>query len=455
MSVQSTPPPAEVPDVGRVPTAIKISWGSGALGVAVLMNTVAFFGLYYMVGVLKIEPALAGSLIFLTKMFDVITDPLVGSWSDRLTRAGSRRRPFMLVGAVVSPLSFLMIFTTPLFDAQVFTAAYIFVAMLIYTLGYTLFNVPYISMPSEMTDDYHERSSIHGYRMVFVSFSGIIAGAGVPALLDAMGRKNWDAYAAVGWIGAVIIFLAMMMAWWGTRDARFTVTPKRTPNLLAECKIVFSDRIFIRLLGVKASQLLGAASMQSATAFFFVYVLAKDFGLLSQYGLVLGIASVFASPLIVKFSQRVGKRTAYVFAALCSIAMTASWIFASPDDPTWMVLVRAGVIAIAVSGNVIMAMSMLTDIINYSARQSDVRREGVYTAFYSFVEKFTFAFGPLIVGIAMSIAGFDESLSDEALRTPEIRQSLLLAMSYIPIAMNLLSIYLLSGYRLSQEDLEA
>ena len=119
-----------------------------------------------------------------------------------------------------------------------------------------------------------------------------------------------------------------------------------------------------------------------------------------------------------------------------------------------MVLARGVVIAVAVAGNVIMAMSMLTDIINYSARSTGIRREGVYTAFYSFVEKFTFAFGPLIVGFAMTLAGFDESLPDEALRTPEIRQALLLAVSYIPIAMNLLSVYLLSGYRLSQKDLE-
>jgi GPH family glycoside/pentoside/hexuronide:cation symporter len=452
-AIDSIAPGPDAP-VTRISTPIKLAWGSGALGVAVLMNTVAFFALYYMVGVLKIEPALAGTLIFLTKLFDVITDPLVGGWSDRLGSTGSRRRPFLLAGAVISPLSFLMIFTTPVFESQVFTASYIFVAMLIYTLGYTVFNVPYISMPAEMTDDYHERSSIHGVRMVFVSFAGILAGAAVPALLDVLGRKNWDAYAVVGQIGAVVIFLSMMSAWWGTRGARFSVTPARAPGLIAECRFVFSDRVYLRLLGVKAAQLLGAASMQSATAFFFVYVLHKDFDLLARYGLVLGIASVFASPFIVWLSSRLGKRGAYVFAALCSVLMTASWILAGPDDPEWMVLLRAVIIAIAVSGNVIMAMSMLTDIINYSGRRSEVRREGVYTAFYSFVEKATFAFGPLIVGVAMSAAGFDESLPDEALRTPEIRQALLLAVSYIPIAMNLLSIYLLSGYRLSRADLE-
>lgn len=88
-----------------------------------------------------------------------------------------------------------------------------------------------------------------------------------------------------------------------------------------------------------------------------------------------------------------------------------------------------------------------------SEDRAGARREGVYTSFYSFVEKFTFAFGPLIVGVAMSVAGFNEELPPEALQTPQIRQALLLGMSYIPVSMGLLSIVLLSGYKLKEEDL--
>lgn len=441
--------------VDTIPMGIKVSWASGALGVAILMNTVAFFALFYMVSVLKIEPALAGTLMFITKLFDVLTDPVVGGWSDRIKSPGSRRRPFLLVGMIVSPLAFLMIFSTPVFSDQVFTATYIFVAMLLYTLGYTLFNVPYISMPAEMTDNYHERSSIHGVRMIFVSIAGIVVGAGAPALLEVMGRKSWDSYAAIGGIGAVIIFLAMFCAWYGTGKARFTRAEIVPPKLLPEIRYVFADRHYIRLLSIKAAQLLGAASMQSALAFFFVYALQRDFKLLSYYGLVMGIVSVIVSPLIVRFSRVIGKRGAYIAAATSMVLVSASWIFATPGEPTWAVLLRGAVIAFAVSGNVIMAMSMLTDIINHSATFTGVRREGVYTSFYSFVEKATFAFGPLIVGAAMSIAGFDESATESAMNTPALRQSLLLGVSYIPIAMTLLSMYLLWGYRLTQSDLEA
>lgn len=438
-----------------IPRTIKLSWGTGALGVAVLMNSVAFLALYYMVGVLKIEPALAGALIFLTKIFDVITDPIVGGWSDRIKSASSRRRPFLLVGAFVSSISFVMIFTTPMFENQTFTAAYIFTVMLVYTLGYTLFNVPYISMPAEMTNDYHERSSVHGYRMVFISIGGILAGAVAPAVLEMLGRNSWSAYATIGVAGGVIIFISMMIAWAGTSKARFTTAPPESPKLLKELGHVFSNRHFIRLLAVKASQLLGAASMQAAVVFFVLNVLQRDFAILSAYGLTIGLVSLVAAPAMVALSRKIGKRAAYIVAALTNVTVVISWVVAGPEEPVWAFLLRGGLIAFAVAGNVIMAMSMLTDIINHAAQSTGVRREGVYTSFYSFVEKFTFAFGPLIVGVALSLAGFDEQLPAEQMQTPAIRQALLLGMAYIPAAMGLLAVALLWGYRLREEDLNS
>ena len=101
-----------------------------------------------------------------------------------------------------------------------------------------------------------------------------------------------------------------------------------------------------------------------------------------------------------------------------------------------------------------MAMSMLTDIINHDSRIHGIRREGIFVAFYSFIEKFTFAFGPLVVGIALSVAGFDKNLPVDTLQSPQVRHAILLGMSYIPAVMGLASIWLLSGYKLTEADLK-
>ena len=437
-----------------IPASIRVSWGAGALGVALLMNAVSVLALFYMVSVLGIDPGIAGTLVFLTKLLDVVSDPVVGGWSDRVKSAAGRRRPFLLVGTFVSSLAFALIFTTPIFDAQWLTAAYIFLALSLYTIGYTLFNVPYMAMPAEMTDSYHERSAIHGYRMVFIATGVFLATSVAPLTLDQLGRENWNAYAALGVGGALVILVSMLTAYFGTARARFTDAGVERINVFRQFSPIRRNPHFLRLIAVKAAQLLGIASSQATIVFFVVHYLQLPLSILFFYGIVVTLVSTLSTPLLVAISKRIGKRNTYLLAAFCYLAGVSSWMLAGPGEPLPYILARAAIIAVAASGNIVMAMSMLTDTIEFDTRRTGVRREGVYTAVYSFVEKFTFAMGPLIVGWALRIAGFDSSLSDEALRTPEVSRALLLGMSYVPTLVGCVAIFLLTRYRLTHEELE-
>jgi len=442
-----------VNDKNIIPVATKLLWGAGAGGVAFMLNVVAIWALIYMTIVLKMDPLLAGIVLFIPKLFDAVTDPLIGTISDRLKTNKSRRRPFLLAGAILSPLSFLMIFTTPIFDAEWMTAAYIFTALMIYSLAMTIFNIPYLAMPAEMTDDYHERTSIHSYRVIFYRVAGIV-GLAVPLLIEYIGRDSWYAFALLGVLGAVFIFLTMITAWGGTKDAKFTQAQPNPPNMFAEMAHVFSNGHFIRLILVKLCQLLGVASTIAAFPFFVRFVLARDYSFLTLYGGVSAIVGILSVPIFIMLSKKIGKSWTYIVSALFYVAAVLSWVFVSPDDSTFVICLRAIPIGIAGSGNVILAMSMLTDIINYDSKFSGVRREGVFTSFYTFTEKLTFAFGPLIVGAALKVAGFNADLPLEDLQTPEVRQALLLGLAYVPAVFGLISIFLLMGYKLKQEDLE-
>ena len=450
----ATLPAESVSPVSDITRKVKVGWASGALGVAILMNSISGLAMFYMISVLHINPLLAGLLITASKFFDLATDPVVGRWSDSVRTGKSRRRPVLFWGAIVSAGSFAMIFTTPLFEAEWARAAYVFGAMLVYTLGYTIFNVPYMSMPSEMTDDYHERSSIHSYRMMFISVAGLIAGALTPWILEQMGRLEWSSYAIIGGGGGVIILLSMLNAWRTTANAKFTEAGDHMPNIFDEIGHVFANRHFIRLIAVKAAQLIGIASASAAGMFFLLNVLQKDLNLMALTGLVVGPMSLLFAPVVVWISKRIGKSRTYMLAAANYVIITATWMLADANEPDWAYLLRMALVSFSASGNIIMAMSMLTDIINQDAKKTGIRREGVYTAFYSFTEKFTFALGPTIVGVALAWAGFDQNLPPEAMQTPEIRQALLLGNCYIPVAMGFLAIFLLSGYKLKEEDLK-
>ncbi len=445
---------AQTEYVGELPSRLKLGWACGGLGTALLMNGIAGLVLFYMVGILKIEPALAGTLVFLTKLFDVASDPIVGLASDRTRSRWGRRRPYLLVGAFVSGASFVLIFTTPILENQVFTIAYVFIAMVIYTIGYTLFNVPFMAMPAEMTDSYHERSSIHGYRIWFFAIGQLLAMSGAKAALEWLGKNEWSSYAWIGTGCGIIVFVSMISCFFGTRDARQTQGGAAVQGFRADIAAIATNPHFIRLIGVKFLQLLGIASAGAAMLFFVVNSLQLRLDVFAIFGVVVTLSTIIATPYLVRLSRRLGKAETYRIAATCFALYALSWILAQPGEPIWALCLRAGIVGISASGNILLAMSMLTDIINYDARVTGVRREGAYAAFYSFIEKLTAALGPLIVGVALSSAGFDKSLPADALQSPAVRQALLLGIAYIPAATAILSILLLRGYRLNEAELE-
>lgn len=440
--------------VAELPAKLKMGWASGALGVALLMNGVSGMVLLYMVSILKIPPALAGTLIFVTKVFDVLTDPVVGGWSDRANSRWGRRRPFLLVGAFISAVSFAAIYATPQFDSVAFTATYIFIAMAVYTVGYTIFNVPYMTMPAEMTDDYHERSSIHSYRIWFFAIGQLIAGSGTNVALEWLGKTEWRSWAIMGAACSVVILVSMLTAFFGTARARRTRRVETT-GYFDDIRNVLRNRHFLRLLAVKFCQLLGVASMGAGMLFFILNVLQMRLDVFAVFGVVITFSMFAGTPLLLKLSKRIGKRETYYVAAFANALYALSWTFADQGMGIGGLVWRGLVVGIAAAGNVMMAMSMLTDIINYDAHQTGVRREGSFVAFYSFVEKFTAAFGPLIIGAALAYAGFDQSLPADALQSPAVRQALLLGIAYLPAAMNILAIWILSGYRLTEAEIRA
>jgi len=437
-----------------LPVRIKLGWSIGALGAGLLVNGISALAFFYMVGILKIEPALAGGIVFVAKIVDVITDPVMGIISDRHKSPKGRRRPFLPLGAILSALSFLAIFTVPDFANPWATAAYVLAALILYTVGYTIFNIPFMAMPAEMTDSYHERSSIHGYRLVFASLATFIAASIGPTILDRMGKSEWSSYATIGAGGSVIIFLAMMASFAATADARFTDRgATAAASALKDFRTVLSNLHFRRLMGVKLCQLIGVQVTQAAFLFFILQRLKLGFDILLVLGAVSMAASFLATPLVLKIARRHGKRAGYYLAGSAQVANAISWSFAEAGEPMLALAARSVLSGIAFSGNVVIAMSMLTDIINHDGRTTGVRKEGAYTAFYSFVEKLTAAIGPLVIGTALSLAGFNNKLPPDVDQGPQVDTALLFSVSWLPAAMGITAMLILSTYRLTEAEI--
>ena len=438
-----TTPPAE-PALSR---SLRLGWGIGSLGSTTLINGVSFLALFFFTQVLGIAPALAGTLLFTAKLYDIVTDPLMGHVSDRTRTHWGRRRPWLLAAAVVCPAAFLLLFNLPgATPAAVTTWAA--VALVLYATGYTMFNIPYLAMPAEMTSDYHERTRLMSVRVFFASL-GILAGGSLAPVLVTVFGGGAGGYRGMSLVLAAVIFAAMLACFLGTRDARHTEHVVTTLGMREQLRLALRNRPFVVLLICKFLHMTGVAVINSTLLYLVTLVIARETAAAAAFGIAATAGTLVSLPLWVRLSRRIGKRNAYFIGVTVYVPALLSWLTVGPGESTVGLVLRGIAIGIATGGLTMTAQAMLPDTIDVDTRRTGLRREATFTAMYSLMEKTAFAFGPLIVGSLLAQAGFDAT-TGAAQSEPTLRMILLL-FAVIPAVLSGLSAAVLLAYSLDRE----
>jgi GPH family glycoside/pentoside/hexuronide:cation symporter len=430
--------------------SLKLGWGIGALGSSTLLYANAFLLLYFMTDQLAIAPAVAGTLIFASKVYDAFTDPLVGMMSDRSRGRWGRRRPFMLVGALVCAISGMLLYNVPAGFADNAMLVYLVAILLLYATGYTLFNVPYLAMPAEMTDSPDERTSLMSYRVGFVAVGGICGTALAPMLIGQFGGDR-SAYGVMGWLLGALVGIAMLAAVLGTRRAAFTEHSTHSIELVERIRLIAQNRPFCLLMAAKLLQLVGLSSVLASMPYFVLQVMQKSEMFLGVYGIALNVATIASMPIWVALSKNKGKKFTYSLSVVAYAISLLSWLLAGSDESLAVFALRAAVMGLASGGILLMGTAMLPDTIELDYRRSGLRREGIFSGVYSLVEKTAFALAPLIVGLVLSAMGYVESGAREVAQSQQALSGVYISLVGIPVAAALLSLVFLSGYNLTAE----
>lgn len=420
-----------------------------------MINSVTVLYLFFLVTVVGIAPALAGTLIFASKIFDIVSDPLMGWISDRTNTRWGRRRPYLFGASFLCGASMVLLFNLPDFESSFWQAAYIEGLLLLFAFALTIFNVPYLAMPAEMTDDYSERSSIMSYRAFFLSIGTFIGGAIAGKVVGEMGGDE-AAYGTVGWLLAAITFTVMMICVIGTRKARFVNNLKKENVPFGEqLRFFFVNKPFLVMGGIKLVQFLQIAAGGSATLFFFVQVMQRSEAALFPFGLFYLSASAISIKLWLPLIARFGKREIFIVGLILQSIAFFSWTLSSPTEPDWALYLRAAALGGTISGILICGQSMVLDVIELDRRISGMNRQGVASAAFSFLEKFMYALAPALIGALLAYYGFDNTLPRGAVQSDDALFAITLGMAWIPGVCSLAMIGLLSFYDLDEAKLEA
>jgi GPH family glycoside/pentoside/hexuronide:cation symporter len=435
------------PKETRLPIGLCLAYGAGSVGISILLNVVSTFFPALMATVLGQSTALAGFLLTGSKLYDVGADIAIGAASDRTRSRWGRRRPYLAVGAVIATLSIVMIFAPPPL-AETPLVLYMALGLVLYSTGYALFSIPYIAMAGEMTDGYNERTRLFSFRVFFISAGQMLSVAGTSALIARL-HGGSEGYAVMGATMAVLIAVTMLISVFGTAGARQTQASVIKLPLRARIGLLFSNRPLVLLMSAKLAQYISISVITSTKLLFMLNVLQLGYVGQVNLGIAQNLTSALSLPFWLKLANRIGKKEAYMLAIVLLAAVYFSWLFTGAGLSELQVWVRGAITGVASGGLVLLSVSMLPDVMEYDRHLSGMRREGIFSSFYSIVEKIGYAIGPAMIGWLLAVSGYIPTLQGKLVTQPESAvRALYFGTSILPTILLAISFACIAGYKL-------
>ena len=449
-------------------TREKALYGTGGFVFNLLNNAVSRLTNPVLNMTLHISPSLIAIAILIPRIWDALSDPIVGQMSDNARTRWGRRKPFIIVGAIWSGLTIGIMWLLPegLTEMQYFWWFLIF--SLIFFTGATVFNVPYLALGKEMTPDYHERTSIAAYRMAAAKISGPI-NQGLPwfaALLAGAAGTMVDGARIIGLVIMVLVIVIGIISGMSGKERYFNIAKEegRVPLKVA-LRETFKNRPFVVLAVTNLLFWVGIAMVDYLGSYINVYYIAggnKTLGLGYQtgYGLAQHIVALAMIPVLTKLSKRIGKKKTVLF-GLIMVAWASLLKFFCYTPAAWQLqFVVAAFMGPGQACLNVVLQSMMADVCDYDEWKLHKRREGMYGAALSWLTKMGIALAVAINNVLLDLTGFDAAL--EGNQSEETIFGLRLAFTVVPIvscaiAYGVLRTYSLSGKELAdiRRDLEA
>lgn len=477
------------PAEDRVPIPQKLGYGLGMfmdMWGHWLYPTIAFqiFGL-----ALHVSGTLIGIAVIMNRVFDAVSDPVFGWWSDNTRSRFGRRRPFMLVGAVVAGLGLPLLLAVKTGWSPNTYFWFMLLSSAIYLPMVSCFNMPWRSLGNELTPDYHERTSVFSFvnavkkipelgLFFFGNFFSMTVwvGASWTNLGDRLRQlfttpASWSpaptgmepntllgaqVYLALCGIVMVIVGLACTAIVRERYYSKLVVAQQQEKiSLLHTLRETLQCRPFRIQIAVQLAYNMGLSMVGTlglAATFYYVCNGDKAQGnwwnsLMGVSGMILGFLGI---PVFAILARHLGKRHAMFFVLGSAIAVfVATWWLYTPSI-VWLQVFASGSIAFIGAGFWLLDSSMRADIIDYDELRTGRRREGSFEACISWIGKVGMAVGAGVSFFILDWVGFDNTAAQQA---PHTLIMIRLLLAVIPIAGLTIALIALARFPLTQEKM--
>ncbi len=391
----------------------KTKWfyGIGDVGNATVNSAVQFFLMKFFTDAALIVPALASSALLIGKIWDAINDPLFGWITDRTQSKVGKRRVYMLFGAIPLGISVALLWFVPTGMSQVMTFIWIAATFLVFDTLWTLTNVPYYALTSELTDDYDERSSLTVYRMG-LAVPAYLVGAALTPMIVGFFAVQRTGYGFIGIVYGALAAIALLVSASGIRERPNVVQTKGEPNPFKSFKQAFSNKAFIYLCVVYFVTNISFAFAKTLMAYFVEYQLLMKEMVSAVMGIML-VCVIISLPIWQKVAKKTDKGPAYAI-GMGMGAVALALLFFLPHKSTWLIYPIVVLAGLGFGANWVFPWAMIADVSDFDRVKSGQYRSGIYYGVWGLATKISEALALAVVGWVLTGFGYVANVEQTA-----------------------------------------
>ena len=494
----------------KVPLGQKAAFGAGHFVLNLLPGALGFF-MFFLLTAFGMDPLLAGLLGGLPRIFDAITDPIMGFISDNTKSRWGRRRPYIFIGAILSGILFFALWQLDAENGQTYNFWYFLILSLIFLVGNTMYATPLVGLGYEMTSDYNERTRL----MAFANTIGQVAWMIVPWFWVIIADPDMFADQAEGVrtmstiVAAICIVLGVLPALFcrgidsshmeNRKEINFKSLGSNMKDLWSGIIQVFKNKPFVKLCGA-TFLVFNGFQMVAAFSFYIIvfYMYNGDYAGAGTwpawFSTITAVLTAFiVIPIISWMSNKWGKRKAFIISTVLSIvgyilkwwgfnnelnasfnqtafgqalnngvaslfeflnpfleSVGMSWfsIDTSQGSP-WLIFLPLPLMAFGLGGLFTLMMSMTADVCDLDELDNGMpRKEGTFGAIYWWMVKLGQALALVLGGLVLKMVGF---ISDAPTQSMETMTNLRIADAVIPALTAALAILVMWKYGLNEK----
>ena len=447
----------------------KIGYGFGDMSSSMFWKLFSYFLPFFYSNVFGLSLADAGVLMLVTRIWDAVSDPMMGIIADRTKTSWGKYRPYLLFFALPFAVCGILLFTTPENGKTVWA----YVTYILMMTVYTGINVPYGSLLNVMTSDSDEKSVLSSYRMFFAYGGSFIALFAWEPLCNMFDKSRVAVDGASGlaaistspaaWNKAMIIiatccFVLFILSFLLTKEH---VRSESTVSVGTDLKLLLKNKPWWLLIGAALASNLFNTVRGTTTAYFFADYIQKTVEMAPQWAFLVS-ASIFLSVgeianmvgvvIAVPMSKNLGKKSTYMLSMAVLIVLSIVFFFLPATTGGYWTMLAFQILISVFTGIISpLVWSMYADVADYSELKDGTASTGLIFSSASMAQKFGGAFGGSAV--MWLLAAFGYSTVAGAVQTETAILGLRILMSWVPAAVAALSILVVWFYPLTKKKM--